>query len=224
MKRQVVEDYLELIALTQSYLLANYQLKQQIVAVPEAYSYFKALAAKQMPQKGNPQVSQNGVKEISKPEPVAHVPVVMPKPKSVVLPPQPQPKEASKISMDTPVEKFKLTPPPTSESPDFKEIQKVIRSVAPQLKIIEEVPQAAVIPAFVVEAPFPRSIQENAFVQAVVQAIELQFGSCSVVYLTPQKKSEASQSVKKITLADLNGYMQDPLRKGALWAQILETM
>ena len=157
------QQYRELLALTQLYLLQEHRLDQRIFSESSSYAYFKELALQRRQQKAPvgaaitpKKITPPLVKPITPPAPPPAPPlpkeIVTPKPIAAAPPPPPQ-APTPKVEAPPPP-KHQPTPPASSffelqpmAAPipqDLSEIRNLIQKEFPQLALLEQPPSDAI--------------------------------------------------------------------------------
>lgn len=230
------ESLRELVVQTKDYVANTYDRKDWVSADPEGYVFFKSMAQGRTTPRAEP-ASAKPTQMISKPliavvsKPQTSAPADRPLPlerqpapqrQMAKAPTQPIVAEGKAKKVEEEKPGFALVPMPPAEAIDIDDLRKAVHRLAPQLKIIDTVP--------VPKAPKAPTIRPNAiavlvagrtsseghrFLRSVAQAIEVSFGICEIT-----DSKQAIQGLCTIDLADPMIYLQKPLRKAQLWAEI----
>lgn len=181
MNEDVKQHYKELVALTQLFLLQEFEFKRKIPVQADIYQDFKKRYSTAEKVKEAPLPPPIIVKAppVAPSIPLAEKPKSMPEPvaKPVNEPPKAKPPEEKKSSA------FKLEPFSTVESFDYQEMRETIRTQFPQHTVLDQIPSdkqaqhikkawqtEAVIPPIVLLS-FNEQEKQLAFLKNVAQAI-----------------------------------------------------
>jgi len=194
----MIEEYRQLLEMTQSYLLQSCKNRKSLFVDGESYSYF---SKRPLPQK--------------KPQPPPPpAPVVK---KSTPAPPKPQVEE--KKEPEKPPEKEKkeivLQPVKPAEEEELSDIRKLVKKLAPNLKLHEKPPEAVKKGTAVAILSFGEEGEELAFLQSVARAASEKLAPAKIYRAqTVEKRGGWEEFFKnpslKVVIAAKEGLKQAP--------------
>lgn len=221
------EEYAELIALTQLYLLREYSLNDKQVADPQTYAFFKQILPKEVIPRSpvQPPIVKQAAKPTmtlppSSPSPPPSLPPVEPPPE----PTKPEPQPEKPIAASTNIKKsylIALEPLLNSNPLDCKEIKQIFKEQLPQHPILEEIPsdQAAkkIKQAWQIEQNIPPIIilsfneqeKSRAFLHAMADAISRHLAPARVLsgpQIEKEKKWDVILKAKDLRLVIASDY------------------